>query len=166
MRSFFTPPLTGKHVLLIMVAFFATIIAVNGVFVYQALHTWTGLDRPNAYMEGLAYNKTLAMREAQRRLHWHAALTVDTEAGRTITLTTLFRDRSDAPLNGLAVTALVRRPTQEGYDQTVSLAPAGDGLYRGSVRLPLPGQWQVRLTATSRNGATFFAERRIRIEDR
>ena len=72
--------ITGKHVLVAMLAFFGLIIAVNATFVYLSLSTWTGLVSSNAYVEGLAYNATLEDAARQRQLGWKPSLQISSEA--------------------------------------------------------------------------------------
>ncbi len=52
--------LTGRHVLLIFLAFFGSIFAVNGWFLYSALSTHTGVVAVEPYRKGLAYNERIA----------------------------------------------------------------------------------------------------------
>ena len=51
-------------------------------------------------------------------------------------------------LDGLEeVKALLIRPTSEGHDLEVKLAPKGDGAYAAQMTVPLPGQWELRVHA-------------------
>ncbi|MFQ5774363.1 MAG: FixH family protein [Kiloniellaceae bacterium] len=153
--------LTGRHVLIAVLAFFGVVIAANAVFVVLALDTWTGLSTENAYQRGLAYNETLRAAAAQRALGWRADLSVRaTGAGRD-RLEVAFTDRRGAPIESLAVTVRLRRPTHEGFDRDVALARAGPGRYAADLELPLRGQWDVRLSARSRYGKRFEFEDRI-----
>ncbi|MBT3306984.1 MAG: nitrogen fixation protein FixH, partial [Alphaproteobacteria bacterium] len=51
--------ITGRMVLIWLLAFFGTIFAVNAVLVFFALSSWPGLTTDKAYEEGIAYNRTL-----------------------------------------------------------------------------------------------------------
>jgi len=160
MRSLFAPPLTGRHVLMMLIAFFGIVFGVNGMLAYRALSTWTGLEQENAYMDGLNYNQTLEARRAQDALGWTNTLTAHFKDG-TVDLTAQYFDRSGTPLDTLTVEAMLRRPTQEGFDQNLTLVNQGHGEYGARVPLPLAGQWQVRLTARRGDSDIFFSEARI-----
>ncbi len=137
----------GKHVLLAMLAFFGAIIAVNLVFVFFALDTWTGLTTENAYQKGLNYNQTIAARDAQRELGWQAEVSLTTLADGREALTVVLRDREGAVLTNLAVSGTVKRPTHEGYDQQVVLTEDTRGRYSARLSLPLRGNWDLALSA-------------------
>ena len=48
--------LDGRHVLMMLFAFFGVIFAVNGYFLFSALSTHTGVVAVEPYRKGLAYN--------------------------------------------------------------------------------------------------------------
>lgn len=143
----------GKHVLLAMLAFFGTIIAVNLVFVYFALDTWTGISTENAYQKGLNYNQTIAARDAQRELGWQAEVSLTTLDDGREELTVVLRDRAGALLTNLAVNGTVKRPTHEGFDQQLALAEEASGRYSARLSLPLRGNWDLTLSAKSTRAA-------------
>ena len=140
----------------IFVAGMAVVFAVNGVLVFLALGTWTGLETAGHYEKGLAYNENLAAARAQAERGWQADVEYD-PAGM---VTATFRDRDGIPLENLTVEALALRPTHEGYDVAADLTHAGGGLYRGRLHLPLPGQWQLRIHAF-RGKIVFQTDKRI-----
>jgi len=152
--------ITGRHVLIGVLAFFAVVFAANGAFVYLALDTWSGLSTKNPYQRGVTYNETLAAAAAQKALGWHARLGfTDLGAGRgRIEIT--FTDKRGAPLDYLEVGGTIRRPTREGLDRDVSLAHTGPGRYGVELNFPKSGQWDLRLVARGRD------DRRFEIEDR
>ncbi len=162
MKSYFAPPLTGQHVLILFLAFFGVILSVNGVLVYRSLSTWTGLEQENAYVDGLNYNQTLEARRAQAELGWRHTLSAEFQNDGGVILTVHFVDRDGAPLEGLNVTAMLRRPTQDGFDQSLELPSRGKGAYGARAVLPLAGQWQVRVTARRGAADLFVSESRIR----
>lgn len=85
--SFSTGPrrgLRGGHVLLVFIGFFVTVFVVNGVMIYEAISTFGGLETPDAYRKGLAYNQRIAEGVAQEQRGWHDTLAYarDTERVR------------------------------------------------------------------------------------
>jgi len=154
-----TRPIAGRHVLALVVAFFATVSAVNAVMIWLALQSFPGMVNGDAYREGLEYNRTLEAREAQRALGWQVAVDV-TGDGRARRIEATFADRSGAPLGGLAVTANLVRPVARGIDRTVALREAGPGVYRAEAEFPVPGHWRLELEAR-REAASWRMEREL-----
>lgn len=142
------------------------VIAVNGVLVYFALGSWTGISTEDAYRKGLAYNQALAAARAQDQRGWSAEVAFEGTAGdgerRAGRLTVAFIDREGNPLEDLRVTAALLRPTHEGYDLHVALTQQGSGVYVEDVILPLPGQWDARIEAHRRDDA-FVAKYRLHV---
>ena len=99
-------PLTGKHVLIILLSAFGVVFAVNGFFLYSALHTLSGEQRGATYEAGLHYNATLAEQRAQEELHWSHK----SEALLGSRLAVTVADASGAPVAGLAVDGWLERP--------------------------------------------------------
>jgi len=151
---------------------FAVVIAANGAMLYFATSTFSGLTTQHAYVEGLAYNDRVAEEDAQEALGWALDLTLADDASASppstpdehvmpVRLTA--RDADSRPLDGLSVAAQVRRPAEPGFDQTVTLAPVGPGLYGATLALPKPGQWELLVTA-SRGDDTYRLRRRLRAD--
>ncbi|MEZ5776152.1 MAG: FixH family protein [Hyphomicrobiaceae bacterium] len=73
--------LTGRHVLMMLIAFFGVIFAVNGVFLYAAISTFDGTDTSSAYQKGIDYNTTIAESEEQARRGWKGVVSPVAGAG-------------------------------------------------------------------------------------
>lgn len=123
------------------VAFFAVLFVFDGIFVYIATATHTGVVTDDAYNKGLAYNETVAAAEAQSALGWQGDIKYSTAGTLTFTLA----DKHGAPLEGAFVGAEAIRPTQEGLDFTLELSEIAPGIYETEAEFPLKGQWDVRL---------------------
>ncbi|MDP6704706.1 MAG: FixH family protein [Alphaproteobacteria bacterium] len=154
--------LTGRHVLAMLVGFFAVILVANIVFVWLALDSWTGLDTENAYLRGLDYNRTLEQAAAQQRLGWRLDYEIVDE-GANRRLTVRLSDRDGAPIAGLRVGAQLKRPTHDGHDLALTLEPRGGGVYGATFRPPLPGQWDLTVRAGRGEVPDFVLEDRIEI---
>ncbi len=138
------PAITGRHVLFAVVGFFLLVTSVNGLMIYKALTTFGGVETPDAYRKGLAYNERIAAEEAQAGLGWHDELTY-AAADRALTLA--LKDRDGRPVSGASVTATVGRSATDTFDQTVTMTESSAGLYRAPVSLA-PGTWIVDATAS------------------
>lgn len=156
-RFLFKGPLSGRHVLYGLLIFFGVIFTVNGVFIYMAGSTFTGLQTEDAYRKGLAYNDSIRAAGSQHALGWQVR---DIQLTRNGQLNVALLDQEDAPLQGLTVGAEVRRPASEEFDQTLSLAEAAPGLYAGQGGDFAAGQWQVVLTVR-RGDDEFRVEQKV-----
>jgi nitrogen fixation protein FixH len=139
--SDFTPaavPFTGRRMLLIMVAFFATIITVNGTMLTFAVKTFGGLVVGNSYVASQNFNRDVAAARAQPIRGWDIGTEADT-GGITVTI----QDR-EQPVRGLGIEAVLRRPTHARQEHAVTLTEAAMGVYAGKVALE-PGQWMLTL---------------------
>jgi nitrogen fixation protein FixH len=156
----FRGPLTGRKVLLLLVGFFGVMMAVNAAFVYFAVESFSGLETEHAYLKGLDYNTTLEEVAAQKARGWQVSLTQEGEAPDSH-IVMQYRDSRGEPLEGLAVTLELRRPTTQIFDRTLAMTPDGAGLYSADVRFPEKGAWILRSTASQGEGAPYFQEHRI-----
>jgi nitrogen fixation protein FixH len=149
---------TGKHMLLIMLAFFGTIVTVNGYMAYKASNSWTGLIVKNGYVASQDFNAKAEEARRQSARGWvgdiayvdgHVTFTLADKAGKPVQLTN--------PV------ALVGRPAFEGRDHRLALVSMGQGVYRMKDALET-GPWQIIVTADSTEGA-YRLEKRILVKD-
>lgn len=154
-------PWTGRTLLWWLLGFFAVVFAVNGVFLWFASESWTGLAAEDSYRRGLDYNQVIARGETQAELGWRVRadfVTQDSAHGRFV-LSVLGPD--GRPIAHREVTAYFRRPVVEGFDFDVTLVPQSDGSYAADVTLPAPGQWDVRAEVARPGAENFIVETRI-----
>ncbi len=141
------------------------VVAVNGVMIVLAVDSFTGLDTAHPYERGLEYNRTLAAARAQDEMGWQVTFAVAPDGDATgvsfpVAVEARFLDRAGHALTGLAVQALLLRPTVEGHDVEVALVERGGGRYIATTAVPLPGQWDLRIVARS-DGLSWQSSRRI-----
>ncbi len=139
---------TGTHMLLVMLAFFGTIIAVNLSLLFFSTNSWTGLVVKNSYVASQNFNKNIEAQEQMLARGWRGELNY--KSGRfEFTL-----KEKDAPLADLNVTGLLRRPVHENEDVVLNLTATGDGRYEGFEVLK-PGMWEVEVIAKDGPDASF-----------
>src|SRR5262245_50343208 len=63
-------PLTGRTVLICVVAFFAVISLVNGIMIRSAVSTFGGVETGSAYQAGQMFEREAAAARAQDARHW------------------------------------------------------------------------------------------------
>lgn len=135
--------LRGRHVLLVVLLFFGTVIAVNTLFVVLALRTFPGEDVPRSFLQGLRFNETLAARRAQRALGWRASIEAVQGAGTETLFHLRLVDRTGAPINSATLTGQLRRPADTRFDRPLTFEPLGSGLYVARAGVLARGIWEV-----------------------
>jgi nitrogen fixation protein FixH len=151
-------PFTGRKFLAILIGAFLLVSGVNGLMIWFALHSWTGLVSDSAYQDGLGFDRVLAESRAEAALGWSARISYDAASGR---LLAVLADADGRSLTGMKLSVDWLRPTSEGLDRTVTLTERAGGRYEVAFRPPLPGQWDLRLRVSDRGQVRFHAETRI-----
>lgn len=134
----------GIHVLWGLIAFFGVIFLVNGIFLYSALDTYTGVVSKQPYRKGLAYNTRIAADEKQKTLGWQETVAIERPAGR---LVVTFKDHTGSPVTGLAIAGVVGRPSTDRLDVAVTLNETQSGRYEATVGPHADGVWLIQLKA-------------------
>jgi len=150
-------PFSGRKFFAILIGAFGVVAAVNGLMIWYALSSWTGLVSDSAYQDGLGFDRVLAESRAEAALGWKATIEYDPRGRISVQLT----DAKGQPLGAMQLSLLLLRPTREGFDRGLPLVEVALGRYEAAVRPPLPGQWDVRVTVKSAGKVRFRAERRI-----
>lgn len=137
--------LTGRHVALIFAGAFSVIITVNLALAFNAVRTFPGLEVKNSYVASQSFDKN---RAEQQALGWHVR--AEAQDG-TVMLSVTGAD--GAPVEVATLEATLGRATHVKDD--VSPAFVYDGArYVAPVELA-PGNWNIRMVATSDNGTVF-----------
>ncbi len=135
--------ITGRHVLMGLIAFFGVMLIANGFFLYYALSTFSGFAAADAYRKGLNYNDTVAEDRRQTSRGWQATLDYDRGQGR---LMLRVSDHAGRPVTGLRIEATLSRPATDREDRPLALTEVAPALYAVPIRLEA-GQWVVAAEA-------------------
>ena len=133
---------TGWHMSGILVAMFATIIAVNVVMAYFAVTTFGGTVVDSSYVATRNYNRWLAEARGQQALGWRVTATLDPQRRVSITAAA-----PTGPLDGV-VSVVARHPLGRAPDRAIAFTPTGAGHYLATRPLP-SGRWSLKITVTS-----------------
>jgi len=134
---------TGKHLFLILIAFFGVIITVNVTMATLATTSWTGLVVQNSYVESQKFNDHFDAARARAALGWRAEMEmVDGHFSYVLS------NGRGEPVRLTDVAAEFRRPVQEAKDQNAALLPSATGIYSADVELA-DGQWIVDIRAVA-----------------
>jgi nitrogen fixation protein FixH len=154
--------LTGKHVLIGMVAFFLVIGGVNGFMMYAAISTMPGLDGGrNGYDASQRYNGDIADAQAQAARGWRADAEL-TRSGDDVMARVTFRDAGGNPVSGLDVEMQLLHPTTRRLDQRTTLQAMSPGSYAAGLAPVNDGAWDVLISA-GRDGKRLYQSRNRKI---
>lgn len=153
--------LTGRMVLIYILAFFGVVIAVNGVMMKLAIDTLSGTVVDGAYAVGNAYNQELKAARAQAERGWQVAAHVDRYPDSAVSVRIDARDRAGGPVSGMAFSAQLARPADKRGDRFVTLSDIGGGAYRGSAEDVAPGQWDLIIQAERGGERVFLSRNRL-----
>ena len=156
-------PLTGRMVLVCLLAFFGTVVGVNMLMMKFAIDTLSGTEVDSAYRASLAYKNEIEAAHDQDRRNWKVDAHVERRADGAALVRLDARDANGAPLAGLKFSGRLERPTDKRVDRAVELAESGIGIYRGSAIDVLPGQWDLVIEGEARGGGArlFLSRNRV-----
>ncbi|MDK9721390.1 MAG: FixH family protein [Rhodospirillales bacterium] len=149
----------------IFVAAFMVVVAVNGILIYTATTTFSGLETKNPYEKGLAYNKNLELAKRQEELGWQVEAKVlpvgpaNTGLQRQVLIEASFKTKDGKPIDGLIVRVLLIRPVQDGHDVSVPMSAKGQGSYATEAQLDFHGVWDLRVVAIGGKDSYQLAQR-------
>ncbi|WP_315707014.1 MULTISPECIES: FixH family protein [unclassified Bradyrhizobium] len=154
-------PLTGRMVLLMLIAFFGTVIGVNVTMMRLAISTLPGTEVDSAYSASLGYEKEIAAARAQAARGWKVDAHIERGQDGVAVVRVAAHDRSGKPVTGLAFQGRLERPADKRADQAVELDEVGTGVYRGSAGQIAPGQWDLVLEGDARGERMFLSKNRV-----
>lgn len=149
-------PARGRWIPWAFAGAMAVVFAVNGVLIYYAVSTFTGVTVPHAYERGRGYEAVLAEAARQDALGWTAEVSL---AGGALRVTA--SDRAGRPVPG-RIEGVLLRPV-EGLQVPLSFAPTGGGRWAAPLAAPERGQWEARLTLFGPNETPFDIRQRIMV---
>ena len=149
--------LTGRMVLICLVAFFAVVGAVNAIMMGAAISTFAGLETDSAYQSGLAFEREIAAAQVQEALHWQVEAKIERAGETTTAVAITAQDASGNALTGLTASATVVHPTDRRLDRRIAMTEGAPGRFRGTTE-PAVGQWDLVIELL-RDGARQFRSR-------
>ena len=133
--------LTGKHVLLAVLAFFGVIISVNMFMAYVAVDSFSGLETENPYSRGKAYNQELVKAAEQKHLGWTTVVEF-----QDAKLFAKILDKDGNAVTNKDLRVFLRRPATNKEDKHLVLVANPQGGYISEkLENLLDGRWSVQL---------------------
>ncbi len=152
---------TGRHMLVVIVSFFAVVIGVNVTMAMLAQKSWTGLVVENTYVASQQFNEEARKGRAQAALGWKGTLVI---ASGEISYSLADSRGKAVPLHGVRM--LFRHPAYEAEDESVTLVAASAATVDqafGARHTPRDGVWIVEIDADAGLASPFRDVRRIMI---
>lgn len=131
-------PFTGKHITLILVGFFAVVIAVNVLMARLATSTFGGVVVENSYVASQQFNGWLKEASAEQALGWKADIGRDEQGRVAITL----RDSMGRAIAAAKVTAIAEHPLGQRPEADLMLRETAPGTYAAPLAA---GRWRLRV---------------------
>lgn len=154
--------LTGRGVLLWLLAFFGVIFAVNGAFIYYAVSTFPGLEVESSYKAGQEFENEVLAGKAQAERAW----TVDAAvrpAGNDASVEIHFRDKAGADLHGLDVRVRLIHAVDPDHDHSANLPEVASGTYRAVLPNVKDGMWSLTIEAYKGTERLFLSRNQLRL---
>lgn len=130
---------TGRHMAIILVSFFAVVIAVNVLMARLATSTFGGVVVENSYVASQKFNGWLKEASAEQALGWKGDVARDGDGRATLML----RDSAGKPIVAAKVTAVAEHPLGQRPTMAVVLHETLPGAYSAPL---LAGRWRLRVT--------------------
>lgn len=151
---------TGRTVLVCLVAFFGVVAAANGVMIRAAVSTFGGLETESSYQAGLAFKREAAQARAQDALHWRVEATLAPLRDGTARVVIDAKDAAGRPLQGLQAAARLVHPADARDDRPIPLEETQTGEFRGAAAASA-GQWDLVLDLSRGDVRLFRSKNRI-----
>ena len=141
--------ITGRHVLIGLIVFFGVMLVANGIFLYTALTTYSGVVSDEPYRKGLNYNERILAEKHQQSLGWSSKIAL---AGQGDGVNLELADSNGNPVSGLAVAGRISRPATAAMDVALALDETEPGHYQAHFDPLAEGAWQVDVEAKKLTG--------------
>ena len=139
---------TGRHITVIMTAFFAIVIAVNVFMATMASTTFGGVVVENSYVASQHFNRWLDEAFAEKALGWNARATRAGDGRLAVSVA--------GPTEAASLSAVARHPLGSAPDRALTFVRQADGRFLSREALP-SGRWRLRLKVIAQ-GRTWRTE--------
>ena len=130
---------TGWHMALILISFFAVVIAVNLTMARFASSTFGGVVVENSYVASQQFNGWLKQASAEQALGWKGTITRDGDGRAMLQLS----DNTGKPITAAKVTAVAEHPLGRRPATALVLHETVPGTYAAPLE---KGRWRLRIT--------------------
>lgn len=132
------------------VGMFAVMLVANGIMVWFAIGSFSGLTTDQPYRRGLGFNEAIEANARQQASGWAPLIALKPLAGGKVRMELRVRHKDDATgqriLRPDRASITFRRPTSAGHDFRVDLKPGLGGVFTAEAVPPMPGLWNLEVT--------------------
>lgn len=146
-----------RHIPWIFVAGFAVVIAVNGIMMWLAVGSFSGLYTPQPRQRSLHYNEIIAQQAERDALGWRLEAVWRPQDSR---LEIAVVDAQGRPLGNAQLHAELIRPAEKRPPVAIDMAAVDIGRYAATVVLPARGNWDLDVVV-EHDGHRFAQTRRM-----
>lgn len=139
--------MTGRQVLVWLVGSFALVMAVNAIFIVLSVKTFRGEDEQKPYLQGVEYNRTLALRAEQAKIGWHAFIGAMRRESGVVQISVSLEQANGSPETRAILKGELRHPSDENKDRLFTLTQTRPGNYRADLTGVGAGTWDVVVMA-------------------
>lgn len=157
--------ITGRHFLIGIILFFAMIFVANGVLLYFALTSWSGLVVDSSYEAGRQFNAESATARAQAKLGWKVEANAERAADGATDIRLVARDANAVALRGLVFEGKLSRPVKRSEDRVFTLRETEAGVYTVSLNDVAAGQWDLVVEAKDGDNRVFRSRNRLTFKE-
>ncbi|MCP1835188.1 nitrogen fixation protein FixH [Bradyrhizobium sp. USDA 4532] len=154
-------PITGRFVLIAILAFFSVVIGANLIMMRFAITTLPGTEVDSAYSASLAYQREILAARDQNERSWQVQVHVERQFDGRAVLAIEARDRAGAPLVGMNFEARLERPVDRRADLAINVAERSAGIYRGDAAGVAVGRWDLVIEGGADGRRMFLSKNRI-----
>ncbi len=151
--------LTGRKVLVLLVAFFGVVMVVNFFMMTAAISTFGGVDTKSSYEAGRMFEGEVAKAAAQAARDWQVSEHLAPDGSEQM-LSVDLSDAKGVPVTGVDVEATLAHPVDERNDVKFALAETDAGVYRGHAVVPA-GVWELNLLVVNGGQQLFRSKNRV-----
>lgn len=155
-------PLTGRFVLVALLAFFGVVVGVNVVMARFAVSTFGGVETASSYKAGLAFRSEELAAGEQAGRHWRVEAVITESGGDARTFTITARDGEGRALTGLEADARLVHPTDARRDVDLAFDDLGGGTFRASTQAHA-GSWDLVLDLSQGGTRLFRSKNRVQL---
>jgi len=154
------PPrvITGRTVIICLIAFFGVIFAMNFVMIRVAISSFSGVETESSYKAGLSFKNDVAAAHAQDALHWSVEASIQRGEPKGILITAL--DGKGQFLSGLTAQVRLAHPTDKRNDLAMDFVETSTGRFRSLTPLP-EGCWDLVIGLKRGNDVVFRSKSRV-----
>lgn len=154
---------SGRMVLVALVAFFSVVAGVNAIMATLAIRTFGGLEAGNAYRAGLEFSRELQAAKDQQAKNIQVDVTTAKLPDGTTSFRMTTKNLAPAEMTGVQAKVELRHPADSRRDHVIVLTRSPDGSFSGTTQVER-GQWNARLSLEKGDVRVFRSINRITIE--